>query len=54
VTEGMLPVCSSPDIIRVMKSSEMKRPERVAFKQKMRNMYRILSDRGKKPLGRPK
>jgi hypothetical protein len=49
-------LCSSPNIIRMIKSRRMRWAGRVARRGEKRNAYRILVGRleGKRPLGRPR
>jgi hypothetical protein len=48
-------LCSSPSIVKVIKSRRMRWAEHVARMGKGRDVYRILIGRpeGKRPLGRP-
>jgi hypothetical protein len=49
-------LCSSPDIVRVIKSRRMRWAEHVARMGKGRGVYRVLVGKpeGKRPLGRPR
>jgi hypothetical protein len=49
-------LCSSPSIIRIIKSKGMRWAGHVARMGKKRNSYRLLvgKPKGKRPLGRPR
>jgi hypothetical protein len=54
--EKLCNLYTSPNVIRVAKSSRMRWVEHVACKEQVRNAYKILVGKpeGKGPLGRPK
>jgi hypothetical protein len=53
--EKLNDLCSSPDITWVIKSRRLGWAGHVAYREKMRGVYRILLGKpeGKRPLGRP-
>jgi hypothetical protein len=54
--EGLRDLCSSPSIIRIIKSRRMRWAGHVARMGEKRNAYRLLVENpeGKRPLGRPR
>jgi predicted metal-binding protein len=53
--EKLCNLCSSPNIIKVIKSRRMRLVRHVVCIRQMRNAYKILvkKHQGKRPLGRP-
>jgi hypothetical protein len=54
--DELLSLCSSPNIVRMIKSRRMRRTGHVARMAEVRGVYKVLVGRpeGKRPLGRPR